>query len=118
MHHRQWTLTPGELRVEDAVLGTGRHSAVVRWHLAPGAVVRLEEAGAIVATAAGVYQVGFSSPSPFTVSVENGRVAEGFQRTAAAPVLTCRLDAALPVRVTTIWSRVPEHSEATARESS
>jgi uncharacterized heparinase superfamily protein len=118
VHHRQWTLTPGELRVEDAVLGTGRHSAVVRWHLAPGAVVRLEEAGAIVATAAGVYQVGFSSPSPFTVSVENGRVAEGFQRTAAAPVLTCRLDAALPVRVTTIWSRVPEHSEATARESS
>ena len=65
-----------------------------------------------------MYQVGFSSPSPFTLSVENGQVAEGFQCTVAAPVLTCRLDAALPVRVTTSWSRAPECSETTAREGS
>jgi hypothetical protein len=118
VHHRQWTLTADEFRVEDAVLGAGRHSAVVRWHLAPGAVARLEPAGAIVTTVAGAYRVQFSSPSPFTLSVENNRVAEGFQRTAAAPVLTCRLDAALPVRVTTSWSRAPECSKTTARESS
>ncbi|MGO9162029.1 MAG: heparinase II/III family protein, partial [Streptosporangiaceae bacterium] len=90
VHHRQWTLTADEFRAEDAVLGTGRHSAVVRWHLPPGATVRLEGAGAIVTTAAGAYRLRVSSPSPFTLTVESGRVAEGFQRTAAAPVLTCR----------------------------
>jgi uncharacterized heparinase superfamily protein len=117
VHHRQWTLTTDEFRVQDAVLGTGRHSAVVRWHLAPGATFRLEGAGAIVATAAGAYRVGFSSPSPFTLTVESGRVAAGFQRTAAAPVLTCRLDAALPVRVTTSWSRAPECTHVIAGDA-
>jgi hypothetical protein len=32
-------------------------------------------------------------------------VATGFQRTALAPVFTCRLDAVLPVRLTTSWCR-------------
>ncbi len=110
-------LTADEFRVEDAVLGAGRHSAVVRWHLAPGATVRLEQAWAIVATAAGVYQVGFSSPSPYTLSVQGGRVAEGFQRTVAAPMLTCRVDGALPVRVTTSWSRAPQCSKLIAEDA-
>jgi hypothetical protein len=39
------------------------------------------------------------------LAVETRPVAAGFGSTADAPVLTCRMDAALPARVTTAWSR-------------
>jgi hypothetical protein len=39
------------------------------------------------------------------LSTETRAVAAGFGSTADAPVLTCRMDAALAVGVTTVWSR-------------
>jgi hypothetical protein len=39
------------------------------------------------------------------VAIPPAMVAAGFQRTVVAPVLTCRIDSALPVRITTCWRR-------------
>jgi uncharacterized heparinase superfamily protein len=104
-HRRRWSLTSGGLQVDDEVTGEGRHAVAVRWHLPPGAGVRLRPGGASVATAAGEFAVTVAGSAPFRLDVESGPVATGFQRTVAAPVFTCRLDAVLPVRLTTSWSR-------------
>jgi uncharacterized heparinase superfamily protein len=110
LHRRRWSLAAGGLRVDDLVTGTGLHTVIVRWHLTPGTVVRLEPSGAAVTTAGGSFEVSISASCPLTLGVESGQVAEGFLRTTGAPVLTCRMDAVLPVRVTTSWRRARARS--------
>jgi uncharacterized heparinase superfamily protein len=105
LHRRRWSLAPDGLRVDDLVSGTGLHAVIVRWQLAPGTVVRLEPDGAAITTAGGRFEVSVSASCPLTLAVESGQVAEGFLRTTGAPVLTGRMDAVLPVRVTTRWRK-------------
>jgi uncharacterized heparinase superfamily protein len=106
VHRRYWSLTSGGLSVDDEVTGSGRHAVTVRWHLTPGSAVQLRADGAVISTAAGDFPVSVSSSGPVRLSVEPGMVASGFHATAAAPVLTCRIDAGLPVRLSTCWRRV------------
>jgi hypothetical protein len=107
-HRRRWSLTSGGLQVDDEVTGDGRHAMALRWHLPPGAGIRLRPGGASVSTAAGEFAVTVAGSAPFWLGVESGPVATGFQRTAPAPVFTCRLTAVLPVRLTTSWCRVAD----------
>jgi uncharacterized heparinase superfamily protein len=105
VHRRRWTLTSAGLTVDDEVTGGRRHEVVIRWHLAPGAAVHLQADEAVVSTAAGDFPVSVSSPGPVRLGVEPGMVATGFHATSVAPVLTCRIDAGLPARVSTCWRR-------------
>ena len=107
-HRRRWSLTASVLQVEDQVTGGGRHTVTVRWHLAPGSAVWLEAGGAVVTTSAGIFAVSIAAAAPLELTVESGPVAVDFMRTTVAPVLTCRTDAVLPVRITTCWRRAPE----------
>jgi hypothetical protein len=104
-HRRCWSLRPSGLQVDDLVTGAGRHAVTVRWHLAPGSVVRLEAGGAVATTRGGAFRVSVTASCPLTLDVEPGPLADGFLRTTLAPVLACRLNAVLPVRVTTCWRR-------------
>jgi uncharacterized heparinase superfamily protein len=113
-HRRRWSLTSGGLQVDDEVTGEGRHAVTLRWHLPPGAGVSLRPGGATVATAAGEFAVTVAGSAPFWLGVESVPVATGFQRTAAAPVFTCRLDAVLPVRLTTSWCRAGDAAAGAA----
>jgi len=61
----------------------------------------------VVSTTAGDFPVEISASGPLWIDIEPGIVATGFQGTTAAPVLTCRIDSALPVRVSTCWRRAP-----------
>ena len=105
VHHRRWTLTSAGLQVDDEVTGGRRHEVVIRWHLAPGTAVQLQANGAVVSTAAGDFPVSVSASGPLRLGVEPGMVATGFCATTVAPVLTCRIEAGLPVRVSTCWRR-------------
>jgi hypothetical protein len=46
-----------------------------------------------------------AATAPVALATETRAVAAGFGSTADAPVLTCRVDAALAVGITTVWSR-------------
>jgi uncharacterized heparinase superfamily protein len=105
VHRRRWALTPAGLQVEDEVSGGGQHAIAVRWHLAPGSAVRVGMGEATVTTAGGHFAVQVTGSAPLRLEVEWGPIATGFERTAAAPVLTCRMDAVLPARITTDWRR-------------
>ena len=105
VHRRRWCLTGAGLQVDDEVTGGQRHAVAVRWHLAPGSTVQLQANGAVVSTAAGDFPVSISASRPLRLGVEPGMVATGFERTTVAPVLTCRIDSALPVRISTCWRR-------------
>jgi uncharacterized heparinase superfamily protein len=105
VHHRGWTLTGAGLQVDDTVTGGGRHAIAVRWHLAPGTAVRADGAGAAVTTVAGQFSVTVTGTAPFWLEVESGPIATGFERTATAPVLTCRMTTALPAHISTCWRR-------------
>jgi uncharacterized heparinase superfamily protein len=107
VHHRRWSLSGAGLQVDDEITGGRRHEVAVRWHLAPGAAVRQRDDGAVVSTAAGDVAVRFAASCAFRLDVEAGMVATGFLRTTVAPVLTCRIDSALPVRISTGWRRMP-----------
>ena len=115
VHRRRWSLTGAGLQVDDEVTGGQRHAVVVRWHLAPGAAVQLQAGGAVVTTAAGGFLVSVIAWARLRLGVEPGMVATGFQRTTVAPVLTCRIDSGLPVRVSTFWRRTPGGSAGTWR---
>jgi len=104
-HRRRWSLRPSGLRVDDLVTGAGRHAVTLRWHLAPGSAVRLEPGGAVATTSGGAFRVSVTASCSVVLGVEPGPVAGGFLRTAVAPVLACRMDAVLPVRITTCWRR-------------
>ena len=105
LHRRRWSVTRGGLTVDDVVTGRGRHEIVIRWHLAAGAAVQVAEATALVTTSAGAFSVAIAATAPVLLAVEATPVAAGFGSRADAPVLSCRIDAVLPVRVTTVWSR-------------
>jgi hypothetical protein len=58
-----------------------------------------------VRTAAGEFDVAVTGQPPAALAAEQAPAATGFGRTVAAPVLSCRVRAALPVRITTDWHR-------------
>jgi uncharacterized heparinase superfamily protein len=104
-HRRLWSLTDAGLRVDDLITGRGRHAIVIRWHLAPGSAVRLTGHSATVTTPAGEFRVSISAAGRTMLAAESSPVATGFFRTMDAPVLSCGIDAVLPVRVSTGWRR-------------
>ena len=67
--------------------------------------MRVADGTALVTSPAGAFSVAVAATGPVLLAVETRPVAAGFGSTADAPVLTCRMDAVLPVRVTTVWSR-------------
>ncbi len=105
LHRRRWSLTSGGLRVDDLVTGRGRHEIVIRWHLAAGTSVRVEGDTALVTGPAGAFSVAVEATCRLLLAVETRPAAAGFGNTADTPVLTGRMDSALPARVTTVWSR-------------
>ena len=108
-HRRRWSLTEAGLRVDDLITGRGRHAIVVRWHLAPGSALRLDDGEAVVTTAAGDVPGHRLRDGWATLAAESGPVAAGFGRSIDAPVLTCSIDAVLPVRVSTAWRRAEDN---------
>ena len=113
LHRRRWSLSGDGLEVEDVVAGRGRHKIAIRWQLAVGSTVRVDGGTAFVASQAGVFSVAVVASHPVLLAAEIKRVAADFGSTVDAPALTCRIDAALPVRLTTVWSRA---SARTGRE--
>jgi uncharacterized heparinase superfamily protein len=107
VHRRRWSLSDAGLQVDDEITGGRRHEATIRWHLAPGSAVQPRDDGAVISTTAGSFAVRVTASGAFRLDVEAGMVATGFLRTTVAPVLTCRIDSALPVRISTGWRRVP-----------
>jgi uncharacterized heparinase superfamily protein len=110
-HHRRWSLTARTLLVDDTVSGRGRHSVVVRWHLAPGSGLRLVPGGALVTTPAGEFDVAVTASSEMVLSDELAEVSTGYGRTVKAPVLVCSLSCELPARVSTRWQRAKPRQE-------
>jgi uncharacterized heparinase superfamily protein len=108
LHRRAWSLSESGLEVDDEVTGHGRHMIVVRWHLAPGCDIRLTEAGARIVTPAGPVAAAIAATGPATIGLHTANVAVGFGQTVSAPVLTCRVEAVLPVRISTSWTRAAE----------
>jgi Heparinase II/III-like protein len=104
---RRWVMTRDGLRIDDLVTGRGRHEIVIRWHLSVGATAQVTNDTALVTSVAGVFLLTVQATSPVVLAVETTPVASGFAGTADAPVLTCRMDADLPARATTRWSRAP-----------
>jgi uncharacterized heparinase superfamily protein len=108
LHRRRWSLDGTGLRVDDEITGGRCHTVTVRWHLAPGSAVRLRNDGAEVTTmATGAFTVRVGASCAFRMEVEAASVATGFQRTSLAPVLVCRAESPLPLRISTSWSRIP-----------
>jgi hypothetical protein len=48
-----------------------------------------------------------AASQPLRLRLEPAPVAAGFGRTAAAPVLACQIESALPARISTCWRRAP-----------
>ena len=112
-HRRRWSLTEGGLQVDDRILGSGSHTTVVRWHFAPGSVLRLAPGGADVAGPGGrKFRVSVTANAPITLAVESGPVATGFQRTVEAPVFTCTILSNLPQLISTRLHRVTDREPA------
>ena len=104
-HHRRWALTGDGLRVDDLVTGRGQHEIVIRWYLSVGATAQVTHGTALVNSTAGEFLMTLEADSPMTLTVETRPVATGFASTADVSVLTCRMNADLPARATTSWSR-------------
>jgi uncharacterized heparinase superfamily protein len=110
VHRRSWALSASELRIDDCVTGKGRHEVVARWHLAPGARLRLVDGGAVVSTGAGQFTVTVTSTGAAPVlSAAQAEVSTGFSSTVSAQVLACALHCELPVRISTTWRRALAH---------
>ena len=112
-HRRRWSLAETGLHVDDLVTGQGRHSIVVRWHLAPGSRLRLTTGGAVITTSAGEFRATVTATGQATLAADTAPVAAGFGRSADAAVLTATIHAVLPVRVSTDWRRAGD-GEGTA----
>jgi uncharacterized heparinase superfamily protein len=104
-HRRRWSLAETGLRVDDLVTGHGQHSVVARWHLAPGAQLRLADGGAEVTTSAGEFRAIITASGRVRLAADSAPVATGFGRAIDAAVLTATIRAALPVRISTVISR-------------
>ena len=111
-HRRRWLLTEDGLRIEDSIGGRGRHQIAIRWHLPPGSEVRVEDRAALVTGPAGAFRVKVAATGPVRLAVGPGSVAAEFGSTAAAPVLTCRMDAVLPAGAATIWTRSGQEGQS------
>ena len=72
------------------------------------AQARTEGLAEAVTTPTGELAVTVTGPAPFWLEIESAPIATGFLRTAVASVLTCRLDAILPVRLSTRWRRADD----------
>jgi hypothetical protein len=105
VHRRSWLMNGAGVRVDDELTGRGLHAVAVRWHLAAATRVRLTAGGAVVSTAAGQFPVQIRASAPLRISIDSAMVATGFQTSILTPVLTCRVDSALPIRITTCWRR-------------
>ncbi len=105
-HHRRWSLSTAGLRVDDTVTGRGRHRVVVRWHLAAHTRLRLAAGGAVVSSPAGDIAVRVSAAGRPAITAGLAPLATGFGRQVAAPVLGCAVEASLPLRISTMWSRL------------
>jgi len=110
LHRRRWSLSGDGLRVEDVVAGRGRHKIAIRWQLAVGSTVRVDGGTAFVVGQAGAFSVAVAASRPVLLTAEIRPVATDFGSTVDAPALTCRIDAALPVRLTTVWSRARDRA--------
>jgi Heparinase II/III-like protein len=111
-HQRHWFLTAAGLRVNDLVSGQGRHQIVIYWHLAAGSTVLLEERAAVIRTPAGSFRARVSTSDPATLAVGSKPVAVGFEQRTDALLLTCGIEAQLPVRVSTAWRRASRSGAA------
>ncbi len=117
-HRRRWSLSEAGLQVEDMVLGSGSHTSVVRWHFAPGSVLRLVSGGAVVTwPGGGRFRVSVTANAPITLAAESGLIAIGFQRTVEAPVLTCTIYSTLPQLISTGWRKVTDRQLAAGSRS-
>ena len=112
-HRRRWSLRARELRIDDTVTGRGRHRVSVRWHLAPGARIRLVPGGAVVTIDAGQISVTVAASSEPIMTVETAEVSAGFGATVPAPVLDCTLHPELPAAISTVWRRSEPRQEPT-----
>jgi uncharacterized heparinase superfamily protein len=110
VHRRRWSLARAGLQVDDEITGGRRHEIAIRWHLAPGATVYPQDDGAVVSTTAGDVAVQVAASCAFELGVEASMVATGFLRTIVAPVLICRIDSVLPMRISTRWQRLPRET--------
>ena len=104
-HRRRWSLAADGLRIDDLVTGRGRHEIVVRWHLSAGAIAEVTDRTAVVTSAAGSFLMTVKATTAVMLGVETRPVTTGSAGTADALVLTCRMNADLPARVTSCWSR-------------
>ena len=117
-HRRRWSLTEAGLQVDDLILGSGSHTTVVRWHLAPGSALQLVPGGAAVTgPGGGKFQVGVTANGPITLAAESGPVAIGFQHTAQAPMLTCTVHSSLPQLISTGWRKAANRQPAARSRS-
>jgi hypothetical protein len=105
VHRRRWSLTGGELRVEDTITGRGQHEVVVRWQFAVGWAVQVTGDTALISGSEGTFAAAVAASCPARLAVQTRPVAVGFGSTVDAPVLTCMVNAHLPVGITTTWSR-------------
>ena len=110
-HHRRWSLTSDGLRVDDLITGRGRHEIVIRWQLAPGSTAQVIGGAALITGSAGAFSMVVTSSRSVWLAAEIRPVAAGFGSTVDAPALTCRIDAALPVSVSTVWGRASGRAE-------
>jgi uncharacterized heparinase superfamily protein len=110
-HRRRWSLTERGLRVDDVVTGRGRHIVMVRWHLPPGAALWLASDSAIVTTPGGKFAVTVTATSLPTLSSGITQLAAGYARKVVAPVLSCRVEATLPVRISPTWQESSDRRE-------
>jgi uncharacterized heparinase superfamily protein len=111
-HHRRWRVRGDELRVDDTVTGRGRHRVTVRWHLAPGAGLRLVSGGAVASTAGGELTVFVSASSEPAVTTTTAPVSVAFGEVVPAPVLACTLHCELPLTISTVWRRAEPSLES------
>jgi Heparinase II/III-like protein len=104
-HRRRWSLADDGLRIDDLVIGRGRHEIVVCWHLSAGAIAEVTDRTAVVTSTAGSFLMTVKATTAVALGVEVRPVPAGSAGTADAPVLTCRMNADLPARVTSSWTR-------------
>lgn len=116
LHHRRWLLTGDRIEVEDRVTGRGRHRLAVRWHLASGLRARVTDSGADISVPGGLVSLMVTSSVAATLSIETNQAATGFECTTAVQTLICRLEAQLPVAVTTSWCGFASNAALSAAE--
>ena len=70
-----------------------------------------------MSTPTGEFRVAVSASRPAKLAAKSAPLATAFGRTVDAPLLTCRIHAALPMRISTVWHRAGNARLTTARQS-